>query len=440
MHILLPKKRKRSSSGEETMQADHNPSENKYGNGVAWNRGAMIGKGASASVFMATLKNPRSKYACFPSIMAVKSAEVSLSASLQKEREAFYNVIGCPNLIRCFGDETTIGENGEMIYNLLLEYASGGTLAGLIKKSAGNRLPECYVRRYTRSILRGLNHIHGCGYVHCDLKPDNILLVRYNKRVGVATEFRAKIGDLGLAKRDKQNKKRKMGGPYWNGTPMYMSPEAVVDRVQKPPSDIWALGCIVLEMLTGKSPWEGKQDLSAKEFLRQISEGNELPNIPDEISKEGKSFLKGCFVRKVKCRFTAEMLLSHPFVEGLVDDDNCDNDEVEESKEVLDISAVHSAVFSDNDDELCCSSFSEDWSDWSFLSEGESFSFCSEEEQVESEERENQAVASSAQEEVLQVQESNVTSSNIRVGLDHVMKPLMKVSPQVPTVMPQHAW
>ncbi|KAM7475837.1 hypothetical protein LguiB_023080 [Lonicera macranthoides] len=431
MHIQLQKKRKRSSSAEAevTMQADQNRSENKYGNGVAWNRGTMIGKGGSGSVFMATLKNPMSKYACFPSIMAVKSAEVSLSASLQNEREVLYNVIGCPNVIRCFGDETTIGMNEEMIYNLLLEYGSGGTLADLIKKSEGNGLAECDVRQYTRSILRGLNHIHACGYVHCDLKPQNILLVRsYNKSGGVGTEFRAKIADLGLAKRDKQNKKRKIGDPYWNGTPMYMSPEAVVDRVQKPPSDIWALGCIVLEMLTGKSPWEGKQDLSAKEFLRQISEGNELPNIPDEISKEGKSFLKGCFVRKVKCRFTAEMLLSHPFVEGLVDNDD---DEVEESKKVLDISAVHSVVFSDADDELCCSSFSEDWSDWSFLSEEESFSFCSEEE-----ERENQVVSSSAQDEVLQVQESNVTSSNIRASLERVMKPLMKVSPQVPTIMP----
>lgn len=84
MHIQLQKKRKRSSSteAEVTMQADQNRSENKYGNGVAWNRGAMIGKGGFGSVFMATLKNPMSKYACFPSIMAVKSAEVSLSASL----------------------------------------------------------------------------------------------------------------------------------------------------------------------------------------------------------------------------------------------------------------------------------------------------------------------------------------------------------------------
>ncbi|KAM7461354.1 hypothetical protein LguiA_029475 [Lonicera macranthoides] len=78
--------------------------------------------------------------------------------------------------IRCFGEETTICENGEMAYNLLLEYGSGETLADLIKKSNGKGLPESKVKCYNRSILKVLYHIHGCGYVHCDLKPDNILL------------------------------------------------------------------------------------------------------------------------------------------------------------------------------------------------------------------------------------------------------------------------
>ncbi|KAI3507490.1 hypothetical protein L1887_22477 [Cichorium endivia] len=103
------------------------------------------------------------------------------------------------------------------------------------------------VRRYTRSILLGLTHIHKKGYVHCDLKPDNILLIN-NSSDG----FTAKIGDLGLTKQSKKNK-------------------------LEPPSDVWAVGCIVFEMLTGKPLWFSEKDLTVDEILSRISDENELP-------------------------------------------------------------------------------------------------------------------------------------------------------------------
>jgi serine/threonine protein kinase len=349
----------------------------------------MIGKGCSASVFIATLNKPRSKYAYFPPLMAVKSAKISFSASLQKEKEALNSIAGCANVIRCYGDEITKSVDGEMVYNLLLEYASGGTLAALINNFGGKGLPESDVRRYTRSIVTGLNHIHRRGYVHCDLKPENILLVRCT-----SNKFRAKVGDLGLAKRAKQSKKRKLN-PCWKGTPMYTAPEAVFDISQQPPSDIWSLGCIVLEMLTGISPWECKRGVSAKEFLRWISQGYHSPDIPDEISEEGKQFLKACFCRKVAYRFTAEMLLSLPFVKLLVDDDD-DGCEIADSREVFDINAVSTVLFSDDDD---------DWSSdgWSLTSEDESYY-----ESTECEAMENRPFS-------LQVQErASATSSLIK--------------------------
>ena len=108
------------------------------GDGDTWVRGPLLGKGAFGSVFLATSKKPKSRFHCFPSTMAVKSAEVSLSASLQKEKEVHNNVQGCPFVIHCFGEEITTQQNGEnMVYNLLLEYASGGTLSDLIKKLGG---------------------------------------------------------------------------------------------------------------------------------------------------------------------------------------------------------------------------------------------------------------------------------------------------------------
>ncbi|KAK9066322.1 hypothetical protein SSX86_013643 [Deinandra increscens subsp. villosa] len=333
----------------------------KYGDGMSWFRGCLIGKGCFGSVYLASLKKPKSKYSSYPPIMAVKSAEVSVSSSIQKEREVLNNIRGCRNVIRCFGEEITTGENGQMVYNLLLEYGSGGTLADRIKKSGRNGLPEPDVRRHTRSILRGLRHIHGCGYVHCDLKPENILLVA----TSVNNNFTAKIGDLGLAKRAKQQSKTKKGCliDYWRGTPMYLSPEVVIEGVQEAPSDIWAVGCIVLEMLTASPPWD-PEDTNGDGIITRIAELNESPLIRSTLctlSGEAKSFLKGCFARKSIYRWTAEMLLAHPFLEGIDDDpeessyddgdDNNNVNNVDHFDGVFDINAISSLAMSENEDD-----------------------------------------------------------------------------------------
>ncbi|KAL6576521.1 hypothetical protein OROHE_000302 [Orobanche hederae] len=240
--------------------------------------------------------------------MAVKSAQVSDSSTLRKERVIMMTLNDCPYVIKCFGEETTLGYKGETsTYNLLLEYASGGTLADRIKKTRGRGLSELEVKMHTRSILRGLSYIHGHGYVHCDLKPDNILLVPNGGNI----EFSAKIGDFGLAKHEGSI-------PYWRGTPMYLSPEALSDNVQEAPSDIWALGCAVLEMLTGKRAWEGEKE----EILRRIRAENEVPKIPNEVSEEARYFLMCCFKKDPICRLPSELLLRHPF---LIDGMNCDD-------------------------------------------------------------------------------------------------------------------
>ncbi|GER44064.1 mitogen-activated protein kinase kinase kinase [Striga asiatica] len=308
---------------------------NDFGDGVSWIRGPLLGKGAFGRVYKATLRDGRSENSCHPPELAVKSAQVSYSDTLHKEKQILTLMKACPNIVRCYGDELTQGDSATSAYNLLLEYAAGGTLAHRINNSGGRGLPIIEVKMYTRSLLRGLYHIHGSGYVHCDLKPSNILLVPRNRKIRTTgTVFTAKIGDFGLAKRAKRSncKKRKFGEEAcrWRGTPMYLSPEAVTGDEQEAVSDIWALGCVVLQMLTGKAPWEGR---SKEEILEKLGSGLEIPKVPNEVPKDARHFLRCCFERKPLYRLTAELLLEHPFLDGLGSDldyycvnefDNCE--------------------------------------------------------------------------------------------------------------------
>ncbi|KAK3041168.1 hypothetical protein RJ639_028647 [Escallonia herrerae] len=109
-----------------------------------------------------------------PPVIAVKSAPLVHSESLQKEREALSDLEGSPYLVHCYKADAS-EEDGVLYYNLLLEYANGGSLADRVK--LGGRLCEEEARKHTKSMLNGLHHIHKGGYVHCDIKPGNVLLV-----------------------------------------------------------------------------------------------------------------------------------------------------------------------------------------------------------------------------------------------------------------------
>ncbi|KAK9991214.1 hypothetical protein SO802_026199 [Lithocarpus litseifolius] len=195
---------------------------------------------------------------------------------------------GCPNVVQSFGSDITTDCSGDSIYNIFLEFASRGSLFDFIKKTGfGIGLPE----------------------------PHNVLLVP------IVDGYIPKVADFGLAKRHNVR-----DGSGVRGTRLFFSPEAVVFGIQEAPSDIWALGCTVLMMLTGKPPWACT---SKFELLSQIA--TETPTIPHHISKATQNFLSCCFVRHSAKRLTATELLSHFF---LLELDECKEVFIQESAEV----------------------------------------------------------------------------------------------------------
>ncbi|XAR73995.1 Mitogen-activated protein kinase kinase kinase [Bertholletia excelsa] len=264
---------------------------------MEWVRGEIVGRGSFGTVNLAKPKSQSSRFQ-FP--MAVKSCAASNSASLVNEKSILEELCDCNEIIRCLGGGFSF-ENGEKLYNVFLEYASGGALVDRVKSSSEFRLAEHDVRRYTKSILEGLRYVHENGFVHCDLKLQNILLCSGED----GGDEVAKIADFGLAK--KVGLKRGNKEVELRGTPLYMSPEMVAGGEQEAPADVWALGCMVAEMLSGGPAW-------------RIGVGEEVPEIPEKLSAEGKDFLGKCFVKDPRERWTAEMLLRHPFVVDHDDD------------------------------------------------------------------------------------------------------------------------
>ncbi|GMN40763.1 hypothetical protein TIFTF001_009989 [Ficus carica] len=295
----LEVKRNKIGEEEQVMYA--------YDGDTDWMRGHMLGKGGFGSVHMAILKmNHGPRFEGCPTIMAVKSAaEISAFRHLKMEKFLLDMFRDSPYIIRCFGEEITVTADCRLVLNVFLEFATGGTLFDLIEstKEKGLGVPmESTVRRHTRSILKGLKRIHEEGFVHCDLKLENILLVRQGN------EYVAKIADLGLTKR--------VGKSFVGGTRSYWSPEIVSDKIQEQPSDIWALGCIVLKMLTGKLRWDHDVTGLGYRQARALLNG---------LSTQAKDFLTECFLRDPRDRPTADMLLKHPFVCELIHENKEDN-------------------------------------------------------------------------------------------------------------------
>ncbi|XP_071933996.1 mitogen-activated protein kinase kinase kinase 20-like [Coffea arabica] len=270
---------------------------------LQWKKGKILGAGSYGRVYLAS---PADFSSPSPPLAAVKSADINLSETLQKERMFLYELRGEPNIIHCFGNDIST-EKDERVYNLLLEYAPGGSLHDLIKKNKGT-IPESHVACYTYMILKGLYAMLECEIIHCDLKPGNILVFpNADDNNGI---HQLKIADFGLAKKEWDTELHEWGRMGYNNrcTPIYASPESLACGC-KAAGDIWSLGCIVVEMITGEPVWSCR---TIGELVSKIL--YEKPKIPENLCEEGKDFLARCFEATVPKRWTAEELLDHPFI------------------------------------------------------------------------------------------------------------------------------
>ncbi|KAM0885506.1 hypothetical protein ACQ4PT_030295 [Festuca glaucescens] len=226
-----------------------------------WTRVRTLGRGASgAEVFLAADD-------ASGELFAVKSACASGALALRREQALF------------------------------LEFAPGGSLADEVARSGGS-LDECAIRRYAADVATGLAYLHGAGTVHGDVKARNIV---------IGADGRAKLADLGCAR------KSSASGKIIGGTPAFMAPEVARGEEQGPAADVWALGCTVVEMATGRAPWERHGWRRARGDALDRVHGRRARGTP-MVVRGGEDFLAGCLIRDPIQRCTAAQLLQHPFL------------------------------------------------------------------------------------------------------------------------------
>lgn len=170
------------------------------------------------------------------------------------------------------------GMDGNLLY-MAVEYVEGRTLGELIKWEAP--LPEQKVREIMTQLLSALAFAHSHGIVHRDLKPDNILLFKTPPEEGHVDEV-VKVLDFGIAKLvrgDQENSALKtltQDGTVL-GTPHYMSPENIVGDTVDHKTDLYAVGIILYEMLTGKHPFEAQSPSAV--MVRHLRD--DAPHLPE---------------------------------------------------------------------------------------------------------------------------------------------------------------
>ncbi|KAK9734669.1 hypothetical protein RND81_04G155900 [Saponaria officinalis] len=223
--------------------------------------------------------------------VAVKTAEkssVDSIGALENEIEILSS-ISSPFIVKYYGEEETTSSK-----KLLMEYVSGGDVA------RGGKVDDVeLIRSYTWCLVTALSEVHRNNIVHCDVKGSNCLVE--------PTRGILKLSDFGASKRV-ERQWSKMGLP--RGSPLWMAPEVVRGESQGCESDVWAIGCTVIEMFTGKPAWRD----NGAHTLFKIGYSSDLPEYPAQLPELAKDFLDKCLVRQPGQRWTCDRLLQHPFL------------------------------------------------------------------------------------------------------------------------------
>jgi serine/threonine protein kinase len=257
-----------------------------------------IGSGGFGSVFKAEDVNTPGR------IVAIKELHKKHTRNSSIKQRFFQEAIAMarldhPNLPRLY----TFGEDNGSYY-LVMEFLSGHPLTEQIQRDGA--IAPARALSLLAEVLEGVSYAHRNGIIHRDLKPDNVFLMNEGDRL------RVKVLDFGIARIVGGENLTLTGESF--GTPNYMSPERITGSQSiDQRTDIYALGIILFEMLTGKAPFESKATDPALYWseMRTRHESEPLPSMaPFGVPEEIERIARKATAKLVEDRYTTadEML------------------------------------------------------------------------------------------------------------------------------------
>uniref|UniRef100_A0A665UMC2 Mitogen-activated protein kinase kinase kinase 3-like n=1 Tax=Echeneis naucrates TaxID=173247 RepID=A0A665UMC2_ECHNA len=308
---LVPSSRTRSYNGDSTLQYSDlrslgRSTDKSCQRGTAksprapvnWRQGKLLGRGAFGEVYLCydadTGRELAAKQVPFDPDCQETSKEVN---ALECEIQLLKN-LHHERIVQYYGCLRDLEQKKLTIF---VEFMPGGSIKDQLK--AYGALTEKVTRRYTRQIIQGVSYLHSNMIVHRDIKGANILR---------DSSGNVKLGDFGASKRIQTICMSGTGIKSVTGTPYWMSPEVINGEGYGRKADVWSVACTVVEMLTQKPPWAEYEAMAA---IFKIATQPTKPMLPEGVSDACRDFLRQVFVEE-KWRPTADVLLSHPFVQG----------------------------------------------------------------------------------------------------------------------------
>ncbi|XP_055742678.1 serine/threonine-protein kinase ULK1-like isoform X3 [Salvelinus fontinalis] len=265
-----------------------------------FNRKDLIGHGAFAVVFKGRHKE---RHDLEVAVKCINKKNLAKSHSLLGKEIKILKELKHENIVGLLDFQEMAG----CVY-LVMEYCNGGDLAEYLHSKA--TLSEDTIRIFLLQIAGAMKVLKEQGVLHRDLKPQNILLCHPEGRRSSPNNTCIKIADFGFARHLQCNT---MAATLC-GSPMYMAPEVIMSQNYDAKADLWSIGTIVYQCLTGKAPFQA----SSPQELRLFYERNRdlQPSIPRETSVHLRHLLLGLLQRNHKERMDFDEFFHHPFLES----------------------------------------------------------------------------------------------------------------------------